>query len=203
METRHVSAHYARRCERQRGHYKRRYPKFTCVCDTKTHIFLSGFVDRGPLPDCIEFSRTVYDGWTRHRFHVLLGDSGYESEGNHELCRDRLGITSIIPSTRRGRPRHDGGQLPICGKYRKQLHRRFPKKLYGQRWQVETAFSMIKRNMGSAMTARRPYSINRELMLRVLTHNLMIIRRQLTFSTEQDCHQYCSIGAYLRFRRDR
>ena len=30
----------------------------------------------------------------------------------------------------------------------------FNKEIYGQRWQVETVFSMIKRNYGSALRAR-------------------------------------------------
>ena len=48
---------------------------------------------------------------------------------------------------------------------------------YGQRWQVETSFSMLKRLLGSALRARRPASLDREILLRVLTINLMIIRR--------------------------
>ena len=48
-----------------------------------------------------------------------------------------------------------------------------------QRWQVQTAFSMVKRNPGSALTARRRHALDREIHLRLLTHNLMIIRRPL------------------------
>lgn len=34
------------------------------------------------------------------------------------------------------------------------MKRRFDKKKYGQRWQVETVNSMIKRRLGSALRAR-------------------------------------------------
>jgi transposase len=53
----------------------------------------------------------------------------------------------------------------------------FPKVLFGQRWQVETIFSMLKRNLGSALRARRYQSQNREMRLQILTHNLGILLR--------------------------
>jgi hypothetical protein len=49
---------------------------------------------------------------------------------------------------------------------------------------------MIKRNLGSALRSRRPCALNREVLLRVITHNLMIIRRLFVFSTEQDRHVF-------------
>ncbi len=51
----------------------------------------------------------------------------------------------------------------------------FDKETYGQRWQVETVFSMIKRNQGDALGARSYWAQNREMMLKVLTHNIGII----------------------------
>ena len=54
---------------------------------------------------------------------------------------------------------------------------RFNKPKYGQRWQVETVNSMIKRLQGSALRARKYWSQHREIVLRVLTHNIMILRR--------------------------
>ena len=35
LETRHVSVHYAKRSWRHRGHYKRRYPKLSALCDIR------------------------------------------------------------------------------------------------------------------------------------------------------------------------
>ena len=55
------------------------------------------------------------------------------------------------------------------------MRNNFDKKTYGQRWQVETVFSMIKRNFGSALRAKRYWSQCREMMLLVLTHNLAVI----------------------------
>ena len=44
------------------------------------------------------------------------------------------------------------------------------------RWIVDSVFSRHKRRLGSALTARRPRAQRRGTLLRVLTHNLMILR---------------------------
>jgi hypothetical protein len=132
-------------------------------------------IDRGPKPDHVEAQQTLRDAFERHQFKTLLGDAGYESEGFHRLCRNELGVRSIIPTTDRGRPRHDGKPRPVAGYYRRLMKQRFPKKTYGQRWQIETVFSMLKQNMGSALRARNYHSQNREICLRVLTYNLAIL----------------------------
>ena len=56
---------------------------------------------------------------------------------------------------------------------------RFDKPTYNQRWQVETVNSMIKRLLGSALRARTYWSQCREITLRAITLNVMIIRRQI------------------------
>jgi hypothetical protein len=58
------------------------------------------------------------------------------------------------------------------------MKQRFPEVIYGQRWQAETIISMLKRNFGSALRARSYHSQNREIRLRVLTHDLGILLRQ-------------------------
>lgn len=60
-------------------------------------------------------------------------------------------------------------------KYRKLMRTHFPQQLYGQRWQVETVMSILKRNLGSALRARSYVSQCREIMLRLLVHNVMIV----------------------------
>jgi len=175
METRHVSAYYTRRCGRHEGHYKHRYPKLSAVCDTRTHLILSTFVNRGPKPDHIEFADTLIAATKRQKIKTILGDAGYESEGAHHFCRDVLGIVSVFPTTRRGRRRLDGKPNKVTGRYRREMLNNFPKKTYGQRWQIETTFSMLKRLLGSALRSRKRYAIDREILLRALTINLMII----------------------------
>ena len=175
LETRHVSAYYVRRCRHRKGHRRRRYPKLSAVCDTATHLVLGAVADRGPKPDMVEAEATLVEAFGLQPFATLVADAGYESEPFHRLCRDERGIRSIIPTTERGRARADGEPRALSGHYRRQMHRRFPKKTYGQRWQIETVFSMLKRNLGSALRARHHHSQVREIRVRVLTHNVMIL----------------------------
>ena len=187
LESRHCSAYYTRRCRHHRGHVKHRYPKLSAVVDTRSHLFLAAVVDRGPKPDDAEFHAVVRQARRRQRFVFLLGDCGYDAEPHHRFLRHDLHVQGIIPPTR-GRPRKNPHQPP-GGRYRATLARRWPKKLYGQRWQIETGFSMVKRLLGSAVRARRRYTTDREILLRVLTINLMIFLRHFArplFSTEQD-----------------
>lgn len=47
---------------------------------------------------------------------------------------------------------------------------------YTQRWQVETVISMIKRNLGDELRGKTAESRKCDMLLKVLTHDLMIIR---------------------------
>ena len=107
----------------------------------------------------------------------VVADAGYDSEENHRMAR-RLdtGVRSIIPP-RTGRPTNK--PPPPEQPMRRAMYHRFANKLdqalYGQRWQSETVNSMIKRNLGSALRARTTVHRRHELLLRVLTHNIMLL----------------------------
>ncbi len=62
---------------------------------------------------------------------------------------------------------------------RRNMYHRFKRRAdaraYGQRWQSETANSMITRNLGPAKRARNAVGRRHELSLRVLTHNIMLL----------------------------
>jgi hypothetical protein len=177
LESRHSSVYYTKRTKTQKGHYKSRYPKLSVVGDTANHLILGCGIDRGPKPDLTEARPTVQETVYHQPLGALLGDAGFEAEGFHSFCRDELKIRSIIPTRDRGRPRADGQPRPVRGHYRKLMKSHFPQVLFGQRWQVETIFSMLKRNFGSALRARRYQSQNREMRLRILTHDLGILLR--------------------------
>jgi len=94
-----------------------------------------------------------------------------------------LGIETIIPA-RHGRPSSN----PPKGKYPRLMREEFDSERYGQRWQVETVFSMIKRNLGSALGGRSYWSQCRELMLLAITHNIMIVMPvELFYRAGQNC----------------
>jgi transposase len=110
---------------------------------------------------------------------TLLGDAAYDAEHNHALCRDRLGVRStVFPLNRR----NTGRRRPKT-EYRRQMVRRFRRtprgsrhrRVYGQRWQIESGFSRHKRLLGTALRARAWANQKLEVYLRVVTHNLMLL----------------------------
>ena len=58
----------------------------------------------------------------------------------------------------------------------KQYFERPPeKRCYGQRWQVETVISRLKRRLGEMLSARGFQRQNRATLLKVVTHNILIL----------------------------
>jgi len=171
LETRYTSQHYIR-CKRRKSFYRRRWPKITIVCDTKTHLIAGCIVTRGPSRDFPNLPEVMKAADKQVKFDQVLADAGYDSEENHYFCREVLNIRStVIAYNARG-----AGKPPTA-KYRRQMAKDFDKKAYNNRWQVESVFSRHKRLLGSALRNRSRASRERECLLRILTHNLMIIRR--------------------------
>jgi len=171
LESRHTSRHYINR----KG-YKRflryHWPKVTVVCDTDTYLFAACIVSRGPSNDSPEFAPAVRQARQFVRFKRMLADAGYDGEHNHRLCREELGIKETVIALNKRRSR----KWPKSP-YRRLMKEHFPKKIFHQRWHVESAISQDKRILGSALRARSEQSRQRECLYRILTHDLMIIRR--------------------------
>ena len=175
LESGHISRYFVKRRSREPNRYQtttyRRWPKLAIICDCNNHLILSAITIRGPSPDINQFCKTLRLCMEKFRIKHLLADAGYDSEANHQYARDVHQIKTTIPA-RHGRPTT---KLPKT-KYRREMRTDFDKDTYGQRWQVETVFSMIKRNFGSALRARYYWSQCREMMLLALTHNIAIIK---------------------------
>jgi Transposase DDE domain len=177
LEARHISKYFVRRkrvkqLEIYENTYYSRWPKLGISCDCSNHMVLSAITVRGPGVDINQFERIVAPAAEKYNIDQILADAGYDSESNHRFARDRLNIKSIIP------PKHGRPTLiskPLKGKYREMMRKKFDKKTYGQRWQVETVMSMIKRNQGDCLRSTTYQAQNREMMLKVLTHNIGII----------------------------
>lgn len=150
----------------------KRHPKLSVVADCSSHLVLALRTGRGPSPDVHQLKDTLRGMPKSVRVKLLLGDAGYDSEENHRHIREDVGCQTLIPPWH-GRP----SKKPATGLFRRVMQKAFRKKpkSFGQRWQVETTFSMVKRDLGAALSARDYWSQNRELALRVLTHNIMIV----------------------------
>ena len=179
LEARHVSRYYVWRTGYRRFR-RRRWPKLTLAGDEGTHLIAGIWVSWGPSQDSPQFGPVVRQAARHVHWDRMIADTAYDGEHNHVLCRERLGIRStVIPLNRR-----NGRKWPRR-RYRRQMKRRFFKRVYRRRWQIESLISRHKRVLGVSLRARRARTQKQECLVRVLTHNLMILRRSARFSTEQ------------------
>ncbi len=127
-----------------------KYPKAVLVVDCQSHMILAAVPGRGPCSDLVQFPSALGQAVLRARIGTLLADAGFDAEWAHVAVRS-FGVRTIIPPTQ-GRPTNK----PPVGRWRRVMKQRFAryKPKYGQRWQVETVNSMIKRRLGSALRAR-------------------------------------------------
>ena len=158
---------------RRSGRKYRRYPKVSAVVDVNSHLVLGAVIDRGPKPDDVEFERLARQAHGRQPFDALLGDAGYDGEDHHAFLWRHLAVLGIIPPAR-GRPPKDPEHIPR-GFFRSFIAQHWPKELYGQRWQAETNISMFKRLLSDDVRSRGRHNIDREIFLRIVTLNLMIV----------------------------
>ena len=169
-----------RAADRRRSRTLRRLPKLSLAVACACHLILAARATTGLGADHPHFAPLLSAAWARAEVAVVVADAGFDAEAHHELARDRMGVASIIPATL-GRPT---AKAP-AGPHRAAMRERFAAAAaaaadgdgtYGQRWQVETVNSMLKRNLGSACRARTARRRSHELLLRCVTHNIMILQ---------------------------
>jgi Transposase DDE domain/Transposase domain (DUF772) len=202
FEQRHRSGHYERRCRqmiakeesvgektpakpgswepsvnRSRRSRLRAMPKLAVAVAGACHLILAAKVRTGNGSDAPDFDDLLFESWSRAPVKVVVADAGYDSEPNHRTAREDMRVRSIMPPAI-GRPT---AKLP-SGRWRRHMAKRFKRKAdqahYAQRSQSETVHSMVKRNLGSALRSRTPERRKQEMLLRVLTHNIMLACEQ-------------------------
>jgi hypothetical protein len=173
----------------QRQRTLKRLPKLAIALCAHSHLVLSFWTGTGGGSDSPHLPALLSQARTRvpHRHLTVVADAGYDAEANHRLARRVIGVRWICPALI-GRPSRSGA--PPAGRWRRHMKRLLGSLHsrrscgYTQRWQVETGNSMMKRNLGSALRGRSTWSRKRDLHLKVLTHNVMIIRRWARVETE-------------------
>lgn len=176
LETRHASSYYVRRRANTGKHWQRTtyqtFPKAGIVCDCRSHLILAVVPGRGPQPDIPHFRGALDQALSRIPIDAIAADAGYDAEHAHEFARYARGVRSLIPAKIGRRT-----SKPATGYWRRKMQQRLHLTRYTQRWQIETVNSMLKRLLGSAMRAREYWSQCREILLRAITLNVMILRR--------------------------
>lgn len=164
---------------RLRSRAVKRLPKLSLAAAGRCHLVLSLRASTGVGPDYAHLPPLLYDAWRRvpNRRFKVAADAGYDSEANHRVARLDMGLVSLIPPDA-GRPNRGGG---VGGRWRRHMKAQLATKRsrrrcgYTQRWQVETVMSMIKRNLGSALRGKTAWSRKRDMHLKALTHDLMVL----------------------------
>ena len=155
----------------------RRMPKLALAAAAASHRILAARACAGNGSDAPDFDPLLYHAWRRAPVKAVVADPGYDSEKNHRIARLDLGVRSVIPA-KIGRPSAN----PPAGRYRRLMSQRFARKAdaaaYGQRSQSETVNSMMKRNLGEYLRSVRTPRRKQEMLLRSLTHNLMLGREE-------------------------
>jgi len=174
LESHHASTYYVRRRAAggktwQKTTYTR-FPKAGVLCDCRSHMILAVAPGRGPKPDIQHFRAALDQALEIVPIDALAADAGYDGEGTHVYARQQRGVRTLIPPLA-GRPTK---KLPT-GYWRRKMAACLKHSRYGQRWQVETVISMLKRLLGAALRARQYWSQCREILLRSLTLNIMIL----------------------------
>ena len=185
LESHHASTYYVQRCAKGKKTKQKltytRFPKMGIVCDCRSHIVLAVVPGRGPGPDIKHFRSALEQSLQSVSIKTLVADAGYDGEPSHQYARNTCHVRSLIPP-RIGRPT----DKPPTGYWRRQMRARIHLTRYGQRWQVETTYSMLKRLLGSALTARTYWAQCREIFLMVLTLNIMILFVEVFYGAGQE-----------------
>jgi hypothetical protein len=156
----------------------KKWPKLTLVTHTASHLIASATLSTGPSQDAPLWQPALLRAAWHLDIDRLLADGGYDSEENHRLARQDLGIRStVVNLNRRGRGpgRRRARRKWAKTRYRRQMYRRFHRRKYRQRWQAESVISRLKRRLGSALRGRSDQTREHECHMRVFTHNLMIL----------------------------
>ncbi len=194
-EPRHRSRHYDRVCRRMqkecaekpdkspgkwgksvnasRSRKVRSMPKLSLAVAAASHRILAARAQLGNGSDVPNFDPLLSQACRRAKVKIVVADAGYDSEKNHQIARLDRNVRSIIPP-RVGRP----SKKPPTGRFRRLMKQRFARKAdaawYGQRSQSETVNSMMKRNLGDCLRSIKPRRRKQEMLLRSLTHDLML-----------------------------
>lgn len=96
FESVRISPYFVRRRDRSSGKPTTscytRFPKLHVVADVATHLILATYPKRGPTPDVCELQSLLSQLPPTLNPQRLIADAGYDSESNHRLLREVLGL---------------------------------------------------------------------------------------------------------------
>lgn len=157
-----------RRTDRGEGLPWRHWCKWTVVIDVLRRCVLAQAARQGPYNDCATLRPLVSAAHEVTPVGLVLADAEFDSERNHRHIRDELGADSVIPA-KRGK-----ADWKLKG-VRAQMRRRFPRKRYSQRAQVESVFSVVKRKLSAKAPGRSDETQRRQALLLGVAYNIYLL----------------------------
>src|ERR1041384_1012779 len=157
-----------RRPDRGEGLPWRHWCKWTIVVDVLRRCVLAQAARQGPYNDCATLRPLVSAAHAVTPVGLVLADAEFDSERNHRHVRDVIGADSVIPA-KRGK-----ADWKIKG-VRAQMRRRFPRRRYSQRAQVESVFSAVKRKLSAKAPGRSDETQRRQAMLLGVAYNIYLL----------------------------
>jgi hypothetical protein len=154
-----------RQRDRGQGLEWRHWCKWTVVVDVLRHCVLAQEARPGPYNDCATLRPPVDAAHQVTPIGLVLADAEFDSERNHQHVRQVVGAKSVIPA-KRGK-----ASWKIKG-VRAQMRRRFPRKQYWHRAEVESVFSAVKRKLSAKAPGRSDETQHRRAMLLGLAYNI-------------------------------
>jgi hypothetical protein len=157
----------------------RDYAKVTIAGDVTSKAVISCTVNCSNVADIRTFSPVlgrVAD--TGIPVAEVLADKGFDADHAHKDARDILGKdTEVWIPTRECEPKSQksAGKHRPGGRYRKNMPDTIGESLYNFRAIVETINSMLKRKMGDTVYGRSIFSIQKEVLLMMIAHNLRLL----------------------------
>ncbi len=160
---------------------------------SRLRLWRHRILPRGSIQDrqkgCLTpFLRPVRESQDRGR--------GFRARLARQSCDRTRGTCRAFADQGRGGPADDEtGYIKISPRNEADIERFGQKnKPYGRRVQAETVNSMIKRNIGDSLRARSEEARSLEQLLRVLTHNVMIIPYRTRVETEPLRPRFIPLG---------
>lgn len=157
-----------RRTDRGEGLPWRHWCKWTIVINVLRHCVLAQVARSGPYNDCATLRPLVSTAHAVTPVGRVLADAEFDSKRNHLHIREVIGADSVIPA-KRGK-----ATWKIKG-VRAQMRRRFPRKRYSQRAQVESVFSVVKRKLSAKAPGRSNETQRSQAMLLGLAYNIYLL----------------------------
>ena len=146
----------------------RHWCKWTIVIDVLRRCVLAQAARQGPYNDCATLRPLISAAQEVTPVGLVLADAEFDSERNHLHVREVIGAYSVIPA-KRGKT-----DWKIKG-VRAQMRRRFPRRRYNQRAQVESVFSAVKRKLSAKVPGRSAETQRTQAMLLGLAYNIYLL----------------------------